>query len=175
MAHLWNQDDSGDWVATAVGEALASQSKALGAGVTSLDEVMAQEQALLRRLANPHETWAVLCPPRSDVRVNGEPVPLGLAILSDRDELRVPGRPVRYFSTETIARVERYPGTTGGGFCPRCKQPIESGSAAVRCPACGLWHHSAGELQCWTYGPTCAGCAQDTAMDAGFRWTPEDL
>jgi hypothetical protein len=133
------------------------------------------EAVFLGRLADSPETWAILCPPQSELRVNGEPVPLGVAVLADRDELRVPGHAARFFSTETLARVESFPESSGGGCCPRCKLTIEAGSPAVRCPACGLWHHSTDEMPCWIYAPTCAGCAQNTAPDAGFRWTPEDL
>lgn len=150
MAHFWNRDAAGDWVATPV------------------------DATLVRRVAGPQETWALLCPPSSDARVNGERVPLGLAILADRDELRITGHPVRFFSTETLAHVEVFP-EGAGGFCPRCKQEITSGSVVVRCPGCGLCHHASDELPCWTYAGTCAGCTQDTAMDAGFTWTPENL
>ena len=158
MAHLWNIEDEGGWVAAPIDEAFALV-----------------EKVILTRLANPPETWALLCPPQSDVRLNGLPVPLGLAVLADRDELRIPGESARFFSTETLARVEACPDTAAHSFCPRCKQAIESGSAAVRCPGCGLWHHSSDDLPCWSYAPTCAGCSQETALNAGFRWTPEEL
>ena len=50
---------------------------------------------------------------------------------------------------------------------------------AVRCPnqRCGAWHHqdAAQSLDCWTYGPTCNLCGRSTQLDAGFRWTPEEL
>jgi len=123
---------------------------------------------------NPADTWALLCGAKQPVRVNGLPVPLGLTVLSDRDEIRLP-RFFARFSTETQAHVEPFPESATRGFCPRCKQRIEAGTPAVCCPSCGLWHHASADLPCWSYAPTCAACVQRTAMDAGFRWTPEDL
>jgi hypothetical protein len=173
MAHVWNTDEAGCWVATPVGDALPLVNDAVKIVAAGHAAAATLEHAYLRRLAGALEAWAIVCPPQSDVRVNGERVPLGLAILSDRDELRVPGQPVRFFSTETIAHVEAFP-EDAGGYCPRCKQPIEPESAVVRCPGCGLWHHASDDLPCWSYSTTCAGCAHATAMDAGFKWTPED-
>ncbi len=175
MAHFWNIDAAGCWVATPVGDTPAVINNSVE--FVKSDDIAARavEHAYVRRLANPVETWALLCPPHSDVRVNGEFVPLGLTILSDRDELRMPAQSVRFFSTETLARVEAFP-EDARGFCPRCKLALTPGSAAVRCPgSCGLWHHMSDEMPCWTYAPTCAGCEHNTAMDAGFKWTPEDL
>ena len=175
MAHLWKMEDEGGWVATPVGDAFALLDDAAHLVEAGHSAAALIEHASLRRLANPPETWALLCAPQSDVRLNGLPVPLGLAVLADRDELRIPGHLVRFFSTESLAHVEACPDTTADSFCPRCKQAIEHGSAAVRCPGCGLWHHASDDLPCWSYAPTCAGCSQDTALNAGFRWTPEEL
>lgn len=175
MAHLWTLgDDTHEWKPTP----LAGDEVALVTGpVRPADDappvVAAQAQVLLRCLAAPPNTWALLTDhPR--VRVNGAAVPLGLTVLEDRDELRLPGL-AAWFSTETQAHVEPFPESTTRGFCPRCKQAIPPGSPAVRCPSCGLWHHASDDLPCWTYAPTCSACAQETALDAGFRWTPEDL
>jgi hypothetical protein len=162
MAHFWTTDEHGEFLPTRVDDD--------GAATRDLDA-----SVCLRRVATTPESWVLLCPAESGARVNGESVPLGLVVLSDRDELRLPGRPPRFFSTETLARVEPFPETLRGGYCPRCKQTIDCGSAAVRCPSCGLWHHASGDLPCWTYAPTCAACAQDTDPDAGFRWTPGEL
>jgi hypothetical protein len=104
-------------------------------------------------------------------------------ILSDRDELRWPvahdasgaaPHPL-FFSTERLAAVAPYPAGDRRGSCPRCKQLLTVGDAAVRCPSCGLWHHATDELPCWTYGEHCAACQQVTSLDAGFQWTPEEL
>lgn len=177
MAHFWNVNDTGSWEATPVGDAL-SIIAALGLLVDAEHAAVARlQRVLLRRLADPPETWALLCPADCDIRVNGAPIPCGLAVLSDRDELRLPGLGASFFSTETLAVVEPYPPNQTAGHCPRCRQIIEPSSLAVRCPACGLWHHqdAGADLPCWTYAPTCGGCPQETAMDADFRWTPEEL
>jgi hypothetical protein len=173
MAHFWKRDEANGWVVLPASDPIAFVGDAETIATTG-DGAAMLEHAYLRRLANPPETWALVCPPRSDVRVNGERLPLGLAILSDRDELRVPGQSARFFSTEATAHIETFP-ESAGGFCPRCKQAIAPRSAAVRCPGCGLWHHASDDLPCWNYATTCAGCAQDTALDAGFKWTPEEL
>jgi hypothetical protein len=175
MAHLWSLIDSKEWMASLLdGDAFVLRGCAPYPVESSFNLTEAHEQILLMRLANPPETWA-LVGGRGGVRVNGSPLPLGLAVLDDRDELRVSDEHSLFFSTEHIAKVERYPDSGPRGFCPRCKLSIESGSQAVRCPGCSLWHHHADEMPCWTYAPTCAACAQPTALDAGFRWTPEDL
>jgi hypothetical protein len=174
MAHLWLPDDANAWRAmplTAEAFALA------GASVEPLIASSATAGAgavLLRRVATSPDTWAILGDARHRLRVNGAPVLLGVAVLADRDEIRLPTL-AAWFSTETRACVEPFPSAGARGFCPRCKQAIEAGTAAVRCPSCSLWHHASDDLPCWTYAPTCAACPQETALDAGFRWTPEDL
>ena len=80
-----------------------------------------------------------------------------------------------FFSTESLTRVEPLPEDVFA-TCPRCKQAIPPGSMAVRCPSCGVWHDQRDEKPCWTYAERCAACQnQPTALDADFRWTPEDL
>ena len=118
----------------------------------------------------------------SGVQVNATPIQLGIRVLSHRDEIFLTGGasdfPSRfYFSTERLAHVEPFPGTDGSAICGRCKQPIERGDLAVRCPSanCGIWHHQTEHLGCWTYSDHCALCPTPTALDSGFRWTPEDL
>lgn len=174
MAHFWILNDSKEWTPRPL---VDDGAVLVGGELHRVDDTITKTEAharvLLRRLADPPNTWALLTShPR--VRVNGSPVPLGMVVLEDRDELSLPAF-TAWFSTETQAQVDPFPESTARGFCPRCKQAIASGSAAVRCPSCGLWHHASEDLPCWTYAPTCSGCAQETALDAGFRWTPEDL
>jgi hypothetical protein len=135
--------------------------------------------ALVRQAAN--DTWILLAEPSAPVYVNGQAVPLGVRILRDRDEIRV-GRmqpATLFFSTERMASVEPFPGADRAIHCPRCKTELAVGVPAVRCPnpQCGLWHHQApgSNLPCWTYDTRCASCDQQTALDAGYRWTPEGL
>jgi hypothetical protein len=120
-------------------------------------------------------TWVLIAGAGSGVSVNGLPLATGLRIVTDRDEIRIPGVSNLYFSTESLARVEEFSGSGQTLFCPRCKQEIEKGSMAVRCPSCGVWHHQTEELNCWTYSEVCALCTYATDINAGFRWTPEEL
>lgn len=130
----------------------------------------------LRRVGDGADPrWVMVAGPTDRVLRNGTPTVLGLSVLADRDEIRLPDGREFFFSTEMLASVEPFPATGVRGFCPRCKQVIAPASPAVRCPGCGLWHHASDDLPCWNYGPRCAACPQDTAFDAGFRWTPEEL
>jgi hypothetical protein len=177
MAHLWLIGTDASWAPVALdGDAFALGASGL---LRVADRTVASRDApstvMLRRAsADAHATWLMFVP--ADVRalVNGAPIPLGIVALADRDEIHVrPGSPM-FFSTETLAAIVPYPGDGPRGFCPRCKQPIAAGAPAVTCPGCGLWHH-ASEPACWTYGDRCAACEQLTALDAGFRWTPEEV
>jgi hypothetical protein len=162
VAHLWVEEARGRWAVLP----LETQRFALGRGV------------MLRRYSSPggrHEEWCVLSDPTTRIAVNGVPLTTGIRVLDDRDEITAPGRGSVFFSTERLARCEPLPPAERPLVCPRCRQPIAIGSPAVRCPRCALWHHQSAELPCWTYSPTCALCPQPTALDAGFRWTPEDL
>ena len=162
MAHLWKRmTDSDEWTPIALdGDAFA----------------LADSSLALRRVeAHPVSTWALLAAPGTHVLVNGTPVNLGIIALADRDEIRFANGAPTFFSTEVLAETEPFPASGARGFCPRCKQQIEAATPAVRCPSCGLWHHASDELPCWTYAPQCSACPQATALEAGFRWTPEDL
>jgi hypothetical protein len=160
MAHLWTADESGAWTPST----LAGDARTLSLSVA------------LRRIGETAGAdWALLSTPAARVFINGLPASLGTVLLADRDEIRVADNPVLFFSTETLATVEPFHSSGPRGFCPRCKQSIESGTPAVRCPSCGLWHHASADFPCWTYAPQCAACAHDTALGTGFRWTPEEL
>jgi hypothetical protein len=177
MAHLWMMGEAGDWGlfpldadAFALGGARPLRLSALPAAAEP------DAAVVLRRVEDPAgAVWALVAPPDAEVLLNGVPAHLGVVVLSDRDEIRAGGSPTLFFSTEALARVVPFPASGPRGFCPRCKQALEPGTLAVQCPLCNLWHHEKSDLKCWTYGPTCTGCVQDTALDAGFRWTPEDL
>jgi len=128
--------------------------------------------------------WALLAAPEAGAMVNGTPLCVGIRVLHDRDELvfRSPGGSGSrrfYFSVESVARVEPFPGESDATTCPRCRKKFKHGQPAVRCPnpKCGVWHHQMPEegLPCWTYAQTCAACPQPTATDAGYLWTPEEL
>ena len=132
---------------------------------------------VIERAPDPsgEETWVVLHSPGSALRINGTRFSTGIRVLSHRDELRLMGVAGRaFFSLEGFARVDSFAGIEGSR-CPRCQQPIELGTPAVRCPQCGVWHHESEEFGCWTYSTTCSLCDQPTELEAGFRWTPEEV
>ena len=123
------------------------------------------------------DSWALVVALGAPVRVNGVLLPAGLALLADRDEIRVPGSPPLWFSTETIARVGEAPALDGRALrCPRCHLPIDAGSPAVLCPGCRVWHHQSTDRPCFTYKDApCAACGEGFELNGGFRWLPEEL
>ncbi len=125
--------------------------------------------------AGKHD-WHLVAANPDMILVNGMPVVGGIRTLLDRDEIRVAGLGALFFSTERLARIEPLPATLPGEVaCPRCRQRMQPGVPAVRCPSCEVWHHASDNLNCWSYGDTCAMCRQPTALDTGYQWTPEDL
>ena len=177
MAHLWTFSESGDWTPLSLGSASFAivdgqpvRVSDLMSGATDLPPLA------IRRVGDgDNVSWILITRREATVRVNGLAAALGIVALADRDEIHASDGSVLFFSTETLARVEPLPASVVGGFCPRCKQHIAAAEPAVRCPACGLWHHESDAMPCWRYGPHCAACSQETALDAGFRWTPEEL
>jgi hypothetical protein len=121
------------------------------------------------------DAWCLLAGIGTEVFVNGRRVVAGIRLLRDRDEIRLPdSRRWYFFGTERLARVEPFPGDRSAS-CPRCRQAVQPGTPAVRCPSCGLWHHGSEALPCWSYADTCAMCSHATSLEAGYRWTPEAL
>jgi hypothetical protein len=123
------------------------------------------------------ECWVVIHAPGQGLRLNGTALVTGIRVLSHRDELRLAGVAGRaFFSLEGLAAVAPFDGVEDSR-CPRCQQPIELGTPAVRCPQprCGVWHHESEEFGCWTYSPTCSLCDQSTELEGGFRWTPDEM
>jgi hypothetical protein len=119
--------------------------------------------------------WTMVGGREASLRVNGQPLVLGVRVLRDRDEISIAGQRC-FFSTEELALVVPFPGMAQFICCPRCKQKLEPGTSAVACPHCRAWHHQSEEFPCWTYDATCALCQlHSTALDAGYSWTPELL
>ncbi len=160
-----------------------------GHGVLSLEKPVSELPALphpfKRGTSSPAtlvrlesgDSWALVVARGDQVRVNGITVASGLAVLADRDEIRVAGSPPFWFSTETIAHVCDAPYLDGRVLhCPRCHDAIEAGSPAVSCPSCRVWHHQSTARPCFTYQDApCAACGESFELDGGFRWDPEDL
>ena len=121
--------------------------------------------------------WVFAATVDSPVYVNGVLLSLGLRVLRDRDEIRIGLSTPLFFSYESLAQIESFPGGPKPTKCPRCQQEIASDTPAVRCPQCSIWYHQnpKTELPCWTYSKTCAKCTQVTQIEAGYRWTPEGL
>lgn len=177
MAYLWYHDEQEGWRA----HPLAGESVELdGRGPVvagSGPGPVAEATATLVRVEDGRleETWAVLWGIRRKVRVNGVHEPTGFRLLADRDEIQVDDHDPLFYSAETPAKVETFPGSDREMFCPRCKKRIESGTPVVRCPACLVWYHTSEDKShdCWGYSPNCQ-CGHPTAMDTDFLWTPEE-
>lgn len=177
MAHLWARDAGGAWAVLPLsGDEFDLVSLPVPSPASSRRPGGRRSGRLLRAMSEgaAGTEWVLVAPPEEQIAVNGLPLLAGIHSLGDRDEIGLAGESV-FFSTETLARIEAMPASQEVRFCPRCKQAIEEASPAVRCPQCGLWHHQSETLPCWLYSSTCAMCPQDTDLEAGFRWTPEDL
>jgi hypothetical protein len=178
MAHLWTQNQQSDWAICPLRSDYHALSPNPRDPVRPLRVLRpVKNGVLVGRYASPAggENWILKCSATAPVRVNGQPVYLGTRTLKDRDEIVLAGTSRFYFSTEELARVEPFPGAAQPVFCTRCKEQIAKDTLAVRCPACGQWCHQTDEKPCWPYGPSCPLCDQPTALDAGYRWTPEEL
>lgn len=186
MAHIWIRSHSGDWqpMTLAADACMLTAAGPSSSGIASGALPVSAGAVLLRRVEGASgEDWALLEGQSARVLVNGLHSPLGIVMLADRDEIRWPagGDPSDppaaplFFSTERLATVAPYPADGRRGSCPRCKQALAAGDAAVKCPGCGLWHHATDALPCWTYGEHCAACPHSTSLEAGFQWTPEQL
>jgi hypothetical protein len=175
MAHLWVKDDSAEWAVLA----LDGQAFTLGTSPPRpLAEAIGQDRlassvVLMRAGGAGGSAWVLVAGSARDVRVNGAALSLGIRVMKDRDEIRIRGTGTLFFSTESLARVEPFKADGHRLYCPRCKQQIEEGTSAVRCPGCAVWYHQDESLPCWTYSEVCALCPQQTSLDAGYRWTPE--
>ncbi len=165
MAHLFVP-------ATRSGDATTLDEREWSRRPLDSDTTVVRDARLLRAATPDGECWVVVG--AASVRVNGDALGTGIAVLRDRDELFVAGVRV-YFSAETLAVVAAFPGGEGAVLCARCTTPMVAGAPAVRCPDCGAWQHQTDELPCWIYAERCARCPRATALDADYAWTPEGL
>jgi uncharacterized protein YbaR (Trm112 family) len=177
MAHLWVKTDSEQWAVLpleADAFALTTNPPSPLNNPSGVDNAMSRV-VLLRQARAEETSWVLIAGAERDARINGDHLMLGVRTIEDRDEIHIEGTGTFYFSTESLARVESFPGSKESLYCPRCKQAVESGNSAVKCPQCRTWYHQAEDLPCWVYAETCALCPQATDFDSGFRWTPEEL
>jgi hypothetical protein len=174
MAHLWVREPVGTWAVMPLRPGLWDLTREPPGCLQDPGRLVAERGSDEVGLFCRTGSWTLLSGHDAPVRVNGERVVSGLRSLRDRDEIRI-GSSRMFFSLETLACVDDFPGADSPLFCPRCRQQIQEGNEAVRCPRCGVWHHQSSELPCWTYSATCALCDQPSSFDAGFHWTPEEL
>jgi len=188
MAQAWTTDfQAGDgWLAAELRENCYAVRPSHNAPLLAISASAGPIRSPILQLGQG-ESWLFLLPPDTRAYVNGQRLSLGMRVLRDLDEILLPmtstaeaeaAEPQRlFFSTERLAMVQPFPGAEKPVFCSRCKDLIQVGQLAVRCPSgrCGLWHHETAEQPCWTYAEKCSNCDQATALDAGYRWTPDQL
>ena len=184
MAHIWFREREEGWVCYALDRAGTNAfliTGEPGMPVKALSDPAPAEPGveLHRTLRQGRETWSLLAHRPDLAAVGGEPVLAGVKILSDLSTVRLPGCPPMVFSTQRAAVVKPFPQGAVSPACARCGLEIRAGAPAVRCPNpdCGLWYHQGDTSDCpscWTYAGSCA-CGQNTDLDAGLNWTPEDL
>lgn len=121
------------------------------------------------------ETWVLQSGEREKIRVNGLPLVADIQVLENLDELRTKGTGRFYFSTERTPRVEAFQGRAAATPCARCRSTISQGEPTVQCPKCKTWHHESTDMPCWSYSEKCSLCDEETSLDKGLRWTPENL
>lgn len=172
MAHLWFRDAEDVWAVMPLDGRVVDVSVCPPRVMEEGPPEESQGVVLIRTGADS-SVWVLLVRNGGEVRINGFAPVAGLRVLQNRDEIRAPGRDSLFFSTETLARTERFVAAERPVFCPRCRGPIKDGDFSVRCPQCRLQYHQTQDLPCWIYATKCAMCTQATALDTGFTWTPE--
>lgn len=174
MAHLWFRDHDEVWSAVAL-NGTALDISALPPRELSDDLRLGGNcrAAVVSSRVDDSLVWVLLGTAQGDILVNGFAPVAGLHVLRDHDEIRVGASGTLFFSAETLAHVEEFPGSERAMFCGRCRQPMQKSELAVACPGCGIWYHQTDSLPCWTYAHACAFCPQQTALDASLSWTPE--
>src|SRR5271165_7039098 len=178
MSHLWLRDAEKKRVAHSI-RATSYDLRALllpegsGSSAGPLESGLAARMVCFR--VGNAERWVVVAGLDSQTRVNGIPLSaIGVRVLADRDELSLAGVGSAFYSAEDLAEVVAFAGADRVILCGRCRQKIEPGSPAVKCPGCGTWYHEKPDLNCFSYGATCTFCPAATVLGAGFSWVPED-
>ncbi|MDZ7411903.1 MAG: RING finger protein [Candidatus Hadarchaeum sp.] len=109
--------------------------------------------------------------------VNAGAVAGGIAVLRDRDELRINGHTF-FFSAEAVPEVQLASTAEKSIPCPICGDTISEGQRVVRCPRCFTVYHQDEERArpCWASLEKCAtfGCEFPTKVDATALWIPEE-
>jgi len=172
MAHIWYRNADNVWTAFALDGRAVDLAVCPPRVLDAVPDSGEGARAILMLARGGADTaWVLLA--REGVRVNGLQPVAGMRALQDGDEIVLDANPAIFFSAETLARIEDFPGAPQPVYCGRCRQALTAGQPGVRCPQCGLWHHQTAELPCWTYSENCSLCPQQTSLDAGFAWVPE--
>jgi hypothetical protein len=127
---------------------------------------------------NPEGSAVLLT--RAPAWVNGQPVLGGVKALEHQDEILV-GQALLYFSAEATPTPVVFRPEPGqcGPRCPLCRDLLNDGDQAVRCPRCGHWYHQIDPTDgrpgrpCWTTRETCWFCRHPTALSGEPGWRPE--
>lgn len=181
MPYLWFVEEESRWEAMPLSElpvdvgADVPRAVAAEPSSTGTKRVPIQKATLIVPVKDGAcQTSVLIWSPDETVRVNGWALTTGLRVLADKDEIQIGDRVPLFYSSESVAEIETFPGSDREIFCPRCTLAIQKGQSVVRCPNCQLIHHQDVELGCWVYAPGCASCSYPTAMDGGFRWAPDE-
>jgi hypothetical protein len=138
------------------------------------DPAMVCAASLLRLVENQTQRAVLITAPDSLVRVNGYR-PLGIVVLRDRDVVSI-GSQTFHFAERTPTEPEPFPGGDRELCCARCKKVMHPAELAIRCAACGSWHHvrpeKAEEDCCWRHDLRCGQCQRNRDE---LIWSPEDL
>ena len=180
MAHLWMKNSDQNWAVMKLdGNAFTLTGDEIQpVRLRGSESECRAEGFVMASTCEDQIAWILLASgAQQRLRVNGVVFVAGIRVLRDRDELRLSSGQRMFFSTEILAHVEPFVGGDRPTFCPRCRQQIDSGRPAVRCPGCGAIHHQSEDdgFTCWAYAPRCALCDQSTDIATSYRWTPECL
>lgn len=175
IAHLWLRKQS-VWEQRTLADCVFSFADLVAAddAAPAAGSGAGADVRMIRAGSDASPVWALVAAPGAHVRINGRVPVAGLRVLNDRDLIRTADGARYYFSSESVAAVEPFPGAERSVYCGRCRMRVDAGSRAVCCPGCGIWYHQADDLPCWTYSDQCSYCGTKTALDAGDAWTPED-
>lgn len=168
---LWLETD-GEWQCLPIEGRLDFDEA--GAPLDANDDSILCAASLLRSLENQTPRAILISAPDARVTVNGYR-PLGLVVLRDRDVLTV-GSQTFHFGERTPTDPEPFPGGGAELRCGRCKMILTAGELAIRCAACGSWHHVRPEMEendcCWRHDRRCGQCRRNRDE---LTWMPEDL
>jgi hypothetical protein len=174
MAVLWSEDPKeGRWVPSLLHGRRHDLCRA--------DATAGTITVRLLRSAELDDQWVLLSGAGPSVRVNGVPLSLGIRVLRHRDEIVLPasreGSHRWFFSGECVVEIRPLPSEYAPATCPYCKRRIPVGTAAVQCPnsTCGAWYHQTDDSPCWSSTGYCGLCENPAVLEAGTRWSPEDL